>query len=263
MLIIVVDIKTNTYFWEVLMKKFFFLILLTSTFTFAQTTAEEILDTVIDSQRGGQTVSMEVIMTVVRPDKDDQEYAIESVGDGEERSLILVVAPSRDAGTAFLQDGDNLYLYNSRLKRVLRLPPSGRNDSFLGSDVSYNDLSGRDLEEDYTAEITAEDDSTIELTLIPTELAPVPYGKIVLTVDKQNNYRPLNYLYYDQREQTVREIIFSDYIESEDIFMPTNIEIINLLKEGEKTVAVMENVKFGVDVNEDCFSQRALERGCN
>lgn len=245
------------------MKKIFSLVLLLFGFTFAQETAAEILGTIIDSQRGGQTVSMKITMTVIRLGKDNKKFTIESVGDGEERSLISVVAPSRDAGTAFLQDGDNLYLFNSRLKRVLRLPPSGRNDSFLGSDISYNDLSGRDLEEDYAAEITAEDDNTIELTLIPSELAPTPYGKIILVADKQNSYRPLEYLYYDQREQTVKSIIFSEYTESDDLFMPTHIEISNLLKEGEKTIVLMDDVKFGVDVNEGCFSQRALERGCN
>ncbi len=253
----------KTTLWRCFMKKLLILTTLLLAFAFAQETAEEILDTIIDSQRGGQTVSMEVTMTVVRPDKDDKEFAIESVGDGEERGLIYVIAPSRDAGTAFLQDGDNLYLFNPRLKRVLRLPPSGRNDSFLGSDVSYNDLSGRDLEEDYTAEITAESEDTIEITLIPAELAPTPYGKVVLTADRQNSYRPLEYLYYDQREQVVRSIVFSEYIDSDGLFMPTHIEIVNLLKEGEKTVVIMDDVKFGVDVDEDCFSQRALERGCN
>ena len=250
------------------MKKLLSLTLLILTFTFAQETAiqetaEEILDIIVDSQRGGQTVSMEITMTVVRPNKDDKEFAIESVGDGEERGLIHVIAPSRDAGTAFLQDGDNLYLFNPRLKRVLRLPPSGQNDSFLGSDLSYNDISGRDLEEDYTAEITAESENTVELTLVPAKLAPTPYGKVILTADRQNGYRPLEYLYYDQRDQPVRSMIFSDYTESGKLYMPTYIEIANLLEEGEETIVVMEDVKFGVDVNEDCFSQRALERGCN
>ena len=248
------------------------LLLLTST-TLAQTTAEEILDTVLDSQRGGQTTSMTITMTVVRPEKDDKTFSIESVGDGDAKSLIRVLAPSKDKGTAFLQDGDNLYLFNPRLKRTLRLPPSGQSDSFLGSDLSYSDLGGRDLETEYTAEVTAEDDTTVELTLTPDALAATPYGKVVLTADKENNFRPLEYVYFDQRETAIRKLTFDEYIETavegdsetdvEPIFMPTLMEIINLVDEGEKTVIEMADVKFGVDVSQDCFKQNALERGCN
>ncbi|UCH24353.1 MAG: outer membrane lipoprotein-sorting protein [Trueperaceae bacterium] len=224
--------------------------------------ADEILEIIIDSQRGGETSSATVTMEVMRPD-ETRVFQIESVSDGFERSLILVTAPPRDAGQAFLQDGDNLFLFNPRLKRTLRIPPSGRNDSFLGSDISFNDLGGRDFEEDYSAEITAENDSTIELTLIPGELAPTPYGKVVLTADANNNYRPLEYLYFDQRETAVRRILFSDFVQVEDLFFPQHIEVENLLEEGEKTVVTISDLELGVEVDENCFKETALERGCN
>jgi len=250
-------------------------LLLITTATFAQTTAEEILNTVLDSQRGGQTTSMTMTMTVVRPEKDDKIFSIESVGDGDAKSLIRVLEPVREKDTAFLQDGDNLYLFNPRLKRTLRLPPSGQSDSFLGSDVSYSDLGGRELETEYSAEVTSEDDTTVELTLIPDALAATPYGKVVLIADKENNFRPVEYLYFDQRETAIRKLTFDEYIETaaeddadsessgEPIYMPTLIEIINLIDEGEKTVIQMDDVKFGVDVSQDCFKQSALERGCD
>jgi len=141
----------------------------------AQVTAEAILDAILDSQRGGQTMRGTVTMTVVRPGQE-RAYRIEMVSDGDERSLIRVVAPSRDAGQAFLRDGDNLYLYNPRLRRTLRLPPSGQTDSFLGSDLSYTDLAGRDLVSDYTVEITDRSPATVELTLVPLPAAPRPTG---------------------------------------------------------------------------------------
>lgn len=86
------------------------------------------------------------------------------VSDGVARSLIRVVVPSREAGQAFLQDGDNLFLYNPRLRRSL--PPSAQSDA-LGSDLLYSDLSGRDLETDYRVELTCTDAETVELSLTP------------------------------------------------------------------------------------------------
>jgi outer membrane lipoprotein-sorting protein len=201
-------------------------------------------------------------MNVIRPDKTTT-YEIKNVSDGDERSLIQVVAPTKDAGQAFLQDGDNLYLYNPRLKRTLRLPPSNQNDSFLGSDLSYSDLGGNDFQDNYTPEISKQDDTTIELTLLPKELAPTPYGKVILTADVTNNYRPINYVFYDQRDAPVRQLSFSDYVDVEGTFFPSHFEIENLTAEGEKTVVDFQELKFGVEVDQNCFKESALERGCN
>jgi outer membrane lipoprotein-sorting protein len=236
-------------------------LILTSSFSFAQS-ADEILDKVVNSQRGGQTSSSTISMSVIRPDKTS-DYQIKSVSDGGERSLIQVVAPNKDAGQAFLQDGDNLYLYNPRLKRTLRLPPSNQSDGFLGSDLSYSDLGGNDLQDNFVPEITNQDDTTIELTLTPKELAPTPYGKIIITADVTNNYRPLIYVYYDQRETAVRQLAFSEYIPAGDTSFPTRTEVQNLTSEGESTVVTFQDVKFGVDVDQNCFKESALERGCN
>lgn len=226
----------------------------------AQRDAQDVLAAVIDSQRGGQTQRATITMTVVRPG-EERTFEIDSVSDGLESSLIEVVAPSRDAGQAFLRDGDNLFLYNPRLRRVLRVPPSGQSDAFLGSDISYSDLSGRDLETDYTAEITNETTETVELTLTPNPTAPTPYGKVVLVADAAT-YAPREYTFFDQRGAAVKRITFSEFTQVDDLSIPTRTEVINLLREGESTVVVTSDYAFGVEIPETCFTERALERGC-
>lgn len=224
-------------------------------------TADELLDSMLDSMRGG-TLRATLSMTVTRPDEENT-YVIDIVGDGEERSLIQVVEPARDAGQAFLTQDDNLFLYNPRLRRTLRVPPSGRSDSFLGSDLNYNDIAGRAMEEDYDAEITQQDAETFELTLTPKPNAPTPYGKVV-TYGRKSDFAPLEYRYYDQRDTAVRRINLMDYTETpEGLPFPQTLEITNLLEEGESTTLTYTNVDFDSDIPESCFSERALERGCD
>jgi outer membrane lipoprotein-sorting protein len=226
----------------------------------AQTNADEVISKIIDNQRGGQNSRSTVSMTVIKPDKETK-YVISSVGNGDDSSLIQVLEPAKDAGQAFLTVGDNLWIYNPRLKRTLRLPPSGRSDSFLGSDISYNDLGGRDLQTDYTASITEETAETITLELIPGKLAPTPYGKVIIQADA-STYSPKEYIFFDQRDQAVRSIRFDKFVEADGYYFPTHIEVKNLLKEGELTVVEFSNYEFGIDIPESCFSQQALERGC-
>lgn len=226
----------------------------------AQTNGEAILDAILDAQRGGEAMRGTITMTVARPDQE-RVYVIEMVSDGDERSLIRVVEPSRDAGQAFLRDGDNLYVYSPRLRRTLRLPPSGRSDTFLGSDLSYGDLAGRDLANDYAVSVTAETDDTVELTLTPLAGAPTPYGQVVLVADA-TTYAPVTYTFFDQREQAVRLLRFDDYVAVGELRFPTHIEIENLLRPGERTTMVIDDHEFGIDVPDGCFTERALERGC-
>lgn len=224
-------------------------------------TADDLLDYLLDNMRGG-SLQATMNMTVTRPDETNT-YIIDVVGDGDERSLIRVVEPARDAGQAFLTEENNLFLYNPRLRRTLRVPPSGRSDSFLGSDLNYNDIAGRDMEDDYTAEISNQDADTFELTLIPMPNAPTPYGKVVM-IGRKADFAPLEYLYYDQRETAVRRINLGDYMLTPDgLPFPQVLEISNLLEEGESTTLNYDNLLFDADIPDSCFSERALERGCN
>lgn len=224
-------------------------------------TADELLENLLDSMRGG-TLRATMTMTVTRPDEENV-YVIDIMGDGEERSLIRVIEPARDAGQAFLTQDNNLFLYNPRLRRTLRVPPSGRNDSFLGSDLNYNDIAGRAMEEDYDAEITAQDADTFELTLTPKANAPTPYGKVV-AYGRKSDYAPLEYLYYDQRDTAVRRINLMAYTETpEGLPFPQMLEIVNLLEQGELTTLSYSNVDFETEIPERCFTERALERGCD
>lgn len=244
-----------------------FLVLSLAPLGFAKRDADDILSALLDAQRGAQTMRGTVTMTVTKPDRE-QVFEMALVSDGDARSLIRVTAPPRDAGQAFLRSGDDLFLYNPRLRRVLRLPPSAQSDSFLGSDLSYSDLSGRDLETDYTAEITnetrGEDGDTAQLTLTPAPTAPTPYGGVVIDagLGEDGEVTPLRYTFYDQRGAAVRRITFSEVAQVEGVAFPTRLEVENLLREGERTVLLTSDYTFGAEVPERCFTQAALERGC-
>jgi outer membrane lipoprotein-sorting protein len=111
-------------------KLFLTLALLSLTpFGLAQRDADALLSALLDAQRGAQAMRGTVSMTVTRPGRE-AVFEMDLVTDGDARSLIQVVAPPRDAGQAFLRRGDELLLYNPRLRRTLRLPPSAQSDAF-------------------------------------------------------------------------------------------------------------------------------------
>lgn len=222
--------------------------------------ADAILDRMVDNLRGGgQRATLE--MTVERDD-EVRSYRLEIISDGAERSLTRVVEPPRDAGQAFLVDGSELFVYAPRLGRVLRLPPSGRSDGFLGSDLSYDDLAGDEVRDDYDADVIERDDEHVVLSLVPRPRAPTPYGELRFTATLPD-LAPRELTYFDQRGNAVKRLTLSDFREVDGRTIPTRFEVVDLTEGGGRTVATWTEVDFGVDPPDACFTQQALERGCD
>lgn len=218
-----------------------------------------VLRVVVDNLRGG-AMQATYTFTVERPGRVS-EYVMELVTDGDRRGHIRVIAPPRDAGQAFLMSGDDLWLYNARLGRSLRLPPSGRSSAFLGSDLSYNDLVGRDLEKDYDPSLTRADGDALILELVPKPGAPTPYGRALIEVDPET-LAPRWVDYYDQRGQVVKRLTLSDYLPMGNRRIPLTMVVEDRVREGYRTTARLSDVRFDIPVSEACFTLEALERGC-
>lgn len=221
--------------------------------------ARAILRAIEDNHRGGSG-KFTISLTVDRPGRQT-EYVLAIWTDGDERALVLVKAPPRDAGQAFLRVGDNLWIYNPRLKRSLRLPPSGRSESFLGSDISYSDLAGRDTEQDYTPRILSEAEGAIVLELQPKPGAPTPYGKLIVKA-AAGTYAPLEWTFYDQRDRAVKRVTFSEHTKVGTRLFPTRTVLEDLLRPGYRTTAAFRDMRFGAPVPDACFTLQALEQGC-
>ena len=213
------------------------------------------------NQLRGPAMSATYTLSVQRPDRT-KTYELRVLTDGDRRALIRVVRPPRDAGQAFLTIGEDIWIYNPRLGRVLRLPPSGRNDRFLGSDVSYADLSGRDLEDDYDVALgdTAQADGW-RLVLTPKPRAPTPWGKVTMAIDPDTRLLE-KIVYYDQRGAPVKTILLRA---AEPLgkgrYLITDTLVEDLVRKGYRTVFRVSDWKVG-PVPDRCFNQTALERGC-
>ncbi|GAB6941061.1 hypothetical protein JCM11602_04720 [Thermus brockianus] len=137
--------------------------------------------------------------------------------------------------------------------RTLRLPSTGRTERFLGSDLTYQDLMGRDLEDLFAV---SEADGVLVLT--PKPQAATPYGRVEVHLNQGLIERVR---YYDQRGQAVRELVLMGYQRLDGAFLPKAMEVRDLLKEGYRTRMEIGEVKVG-PVPERCFNPLYLERGC-
>lgn len=162
--------------------------------------------------RGNASVSR-VEMTIHRPDWE-RTMAIKGWTLGEDQSLFRILSPPKDKGNGTLKIGREMWTFNPKIQRVIKLPPSMMSQSWMGSDFSNNDLAKSDsLIHDYNHEITGTEtrDGKIVyfVTSIPLPDAPVVWGMQKLAIREDLIF--LEQEFFDEdglsvKKMTTREI---------------------------------------------------------
>src|SRR5690606_24430816 len=99
---------------------------------------------------------------------------------------VRVAAPPKDAGNATLLLGNEMWSFNPKINRVIKIPSSMMNQSWMGSDFTNNDLAkADDLVDQYTHELlrteTRNGRRVYVIEATPKPAAPVVWGREVVT----------------------------------------------------------------------------------
>jgi outer membrane lipoprotein-sorting protein len=146
-----------------------------------------IVKTAVDYYRGDASESL-VVMTVHRPDWE-RSMTIRAWTKGQKDSAFIIVDPARDKGNGTLKRGREMWTYNPKVNRVIKLPPSMMSQAWMGSDFSNNDIAKSDtLIEDYIHRLVGtESDGEMPVYVIeslPKPGAPVVWGMQRLKIRK-------------------------------------------------------------------------------
>ncbi len=148
-------------------------------------------------------------MTVHRPDWE-RRLRLRMWTQGQKRSLLRVEAPPRDAGNATLLRDGRMWTYSPRINRVIRVPSSMMQQSWMGSDFSNNDVArGDEIIEQYRHRIVATGNEaghviyTIES--IPLAAAPVVWGHELIRV--RDDHVMLEHAFFDQEGVLVKRML--------------------------------------------------------
>jgi outer membrane lipoprotein-sorting protein len=138
-----------------------------------------LVDAAVKHYRGEASVS-KVRMTVHRPDWERQ-MTIKAWTLGKKNSLFYITDPPKDEGNGTLKRGADMWTYNPKVNRVIKLPPSMMSQAWMGSDFSNNDLAKSDsIIDDYVhtieGETTMDGKKVYIVRSMPKPMAPVIWG---------------------------------------------------------------------------------------
>jgi len=222
-------------------------------------TPRQILDRVDDMYRGESshgTMTMKVVT-----EHWNREITIEGWSKGKELSLMRILSPKKEKGTATLKSGKNIWNYLPKVRRIIKVPSSMMGGSWMGSHFTNDDLVRESrMADDYDFALGPTADKNVAvIECKPKEDAAVVWGKVVVRV-RRNDWMPLNMEYFDEDMELARTMTFTDFKKLHGRLMPTLTRMTPSDKPDEFTEMRYEDIEFDITLDPDLFTLRRLQR---
>ena len=227
----------------------------------ASPSAEEIL-MAVDRNMAYDTRHAKIEMIVVKG-RRTKVYKIESYGKDASQAAVEFLAPARDKGTKMLKKDNDLWMYLPSIEKTQKISGHMLRQGMMGSDMSYEDLlEATKLTELYTATVLGIDNvdgrpcHQIELIAKSDD---VTYAKRISCIDVEHSV-PLTEQLFATSGMLLKEWTMTDIKDFDGRKFPTTLVVQDQLRENSTTTIRFTELQFSVDLEEEMFNRRWLER---
>jgi len=204
----------------------------------------------------GVTSYSEMTMTVHRSDWQ-RSFSMQAWTEGDKLSLVRVTKPKRDAGNGTLVRDQSMWTFSPKINRILKVPSSMMNQSWMGSDFSNKDISkSTDIIDQYDHRLlrTETRDNHLQYTIesIPHEDAAVVWGKEILVI--RDDFVMLRQEFWDQDDILVKEMNTTaiEFMDGRNIASALRMQ--KLETPDEWTEMTVDAIDFDIEMNSNQFT---------
>ncbi len=235
----------------------------------AQIDGRTIMENVYNRPTGKTMQStLRMQITNARGSTREREIVQYSIDTSEgEKKIMFFESPADVRDTSFMtwswDDGrdDDQWIYLPALKRVKRIASDGKNDSFMGSDFTYDDLGDRHPSEDTHTLIGEETINDVPCYIV--ESIPVvknsAFAKTVTRIHK-DSWVGIRKEYFDATGKLVKTLEIDKRDKIDGFWVVTDMTMKDLQR-NSFTQITMNAVRFDIDVSEAVFSDRQMRIG--
>jgi outer membrane lipoprotein-sorting protein len=209
-------------------------------------------------------VKSDITLTLIK--KKTKSLSFRSImKDNGKKQIMWFTSPPADKGIAFLKiekDGkpDDMRMWLPAFKKIRRISSKKKSDSFMGSDLSYEDLYTRELN-DYTFKLLREEEFNDELCFvlesIPNKELKSDYNKHISWIS-QENLIPHKEESFNNNGLLHKKKSFS-YKQIKDFWIAEKIVVINV-ENNYSTIISMENIEINSNIQDKIFHEKNLKR---
>lgn len=196
-------------------------------------------------------------MTMLRknygPSGGEQKYFIYffQPADVKDMTFMVFKYPGKD---------DDRWLFIPAINMVKRIAAQDKSSSFVGSDFTYEDISGRDLENDAHSleKETTHNGREVHIVRSTPKEGDVAYSYKLSWIDKEN-FLPLREEYYDIKGELMK-IFTAEKIETIKGRATVTGRLMKNVQSGHRTEVVFLKTDYDIGIKDRLFSERFLKR---
>lgn len=183
---------------------------------------------------------------------------------GDQKYYTYFKKPSDVARMTFMvhkssTGNDQRWIYIPSIDLIKPISADDKNSSFVGSDFSYEDVSGRHWTEDNHKLVS---DSILDGKKVwVIESVPVKeykgFSRKLSYID-QASYLPLKEEYFDKKDAMVK-VFRAEKVEDMDGIETITSRSMENLKKNQKTIVEFSSIAYNVGIGEDTFTERFLK----
>ncbi|MBM9616321.1 outer membrane lipoprotein-sorting protein [Desulfobulbus rhabdoformis] len=185
----------------------------------------------------------------------------------DKKSVMVFLKPADVKETAFLSweyddpsREDDKWLYMPALKKVRRISGSSKNEYFMGSDFTYDDMGDRNVEEDthtLLAEESVDGHDCWKVESIPVDPEDM-YTRKILWINKDADMI-VKAEYYD-KDGLLKIYRALDFIQQDGFWTLLKSEMDDVVRQ-HKTVMEMAKTEYDTGVKDSLFRVSTIQRG--
>lgn len=223
-----------------------------------------------DERPDGDDRRMVMTMRLVNRRGRERVRTVESLSKDygkDKKSVMIFREPADVRGTMFLsweydapEKDDDKWLYMPAMKKVRRISGASRNEYFMGTDYTYDDMGDRHVDEDKHTLLGSEQlhsFSCWKVESIPLDAEDM-YSRKVVWLDK-NSHLIIKGEYYD-KDGLVKIYRALDIRQQDGIWTTFRSEMDNVTRE-HKTIMEIDSIAFNTGVDDTVFRVATIQRG--
>ncbi len=246
------------------------LVALTPTAAATEPSAEEIVSRSLDAfYYAGDDMQARVSMVLVNPQGKKRLRELTMLrrnfgASGDQRYFVFFHAPADVNGMTFMvwkypAKEDDRWIFIPAVKLVRRIAANDKRSSFVGSDFTYEDVSGRDVGDETHELLRSEElDGRPCFVVESRPKESTDYARRVSWIDRER-WVPLKEEYFDAREEPVR-LFTADEVEEIGGRWTTTRRTMRNLQTGHSTEVTFQEISYDVGLDEDLFTERYLRQ---
>ncbi len=184
-----------------------------------------------------------------------------------EKKIMFFTAPADVKNTSFMNysydeadRNDDQWLYLPALKKVKRISSSSKDNDFMGSDFTYEDMEKRSPERDEHKLIKNETYNGEAVWVVEaTPKEEEQYSKRKVWVSKSKEL-PLKVEFYDEDGELLKILTVTEVKQIKGYWIIIK-QVMKNVQKNHQTVISLANVKVENGITDSKFSQREMERG--